>query len=411
LSLETAKNQVLMKRLVCIGFAEALSGPEVAWSLVDAGFRVAAFGRRGKRSALRHSRHVTTAEITPPEAGFKSTVTELEDFLASQKRFPQELGVLLPLDDASVWVCSQTTLQPGWILAGPRGPSVTLALDKSLQNDAARAAELAVPETTYATGPEDVLRRANDLPLILRPAKATFACGSRLGKGRNWICGNREELERAIAEWGGAWPMLVQPFIQGTGEGVFGLATVDGVRAWSAHRRVRMMNPHGSGSSACVSIAVAEGLKQPVERFIRATGWLGLFMMEFLRDRSGTAWFVELNGRPWGSMALSRRQGLEYPAWSVDWTLNPRSSDGFVPSKNGHVVCRNVGRECMHLLFLMRGPKSKAIEEWPSFWRTAIDMLRIRSEDSLYNWRSDDLGVFFSDWVYTIRDQLLKPRP
>ena len=39
--------------VVTIGFAEALSAPEVTWSLVDAGFKVIAFSRRGRRGALR----------------------------------------------------------------------------------------------------------------------------------------------------------------------------------------------------------------------------------------------------------------------------------------------------------------------------------------------------------------------
>lgn len=212
--IELAKKHV-MKRLVCIGFAEAISGPEVAWSLVDAGFQVVAFGRRGRRSALRHSRHVTTVEITAPESDCKSTVTELEDFLTSRNPSRDELGVLLPLDDAAVWVCNQAMLQSGWIVAGPRGSNATLALDKSLQNDAARGCGVAGPDTTYALVPEDVLRRADLLPLVLKPAMAGFVCVNRLRKGRNWICANQEELERAVAAWGGAWPVLVQPFIQG----------------------------------------------------------------------------------------------------------------------------------------------------------------------------------------------------
>ncbi len=44
--------------LVVIGFAEALSGPEVAWSLIDAGYRVVAFARKGGGNALQCSRHV-----------------------------------------------------------------------------------------------------------------------------------------------------------------------------------------------------------------------------------------------------------------------------------------------------------------------------------------------------------------
>jgi predicted ATP-grasp superfamily ATP-dependent carboligase len=283
-------------------------------------------------------------------------------------------------------------------------------LDKSLQIDAARAAGFPVPETTYATSSEDVFLRANHVPLVLKPAKAAFTREAGLRKGRSWICANQEELQRAVAEWGGAWPILVQPFIRGVGEGVFGLATDDRIEAWSAHRRLRMMNPHGSGSSACVSVPVVEDLKRPIEKFIRTTGWLGMFMIEFLRDRSGTAWFVELNGRPWGSMALSRRQGLEYPAWSVDRLLNPHSRNDFELRATEKIVCKNVGREFMHLLFLLRGPKSKAIREWPSFWRTAADILRVRDGDSLYNWRKDDLAVFFFDWVYTVLDHVLKRR-
>jgi hypothetical protein len=399
------------KTLVCIGFAEAMAGPEVAWSLVDAGFEVIAFGRRGRRSALRHSRHVTTVEITPPESDWKSAVADLAQLLASRRPFHDEQGVLLPLDDAAVWLCGQSDLGSEWILAGPQGSNVVLALDKSLQTRAAETAGLRVPETIYVETPDDVLARTEYLPLVLKPAKAVFVSGSRLRKGRNWICANREELERAVAEWGAKWPLLLQPFIQGTGEGVFGLGTREGPRALSAHRRIRMMNPHGSGSSACVSVPVTEDVKLPVERFIRATGWSGMFMIEFIRDRSGILWFVELNGRPWGSMALSRRQGLEYPAWGVKQALDSKFLDHLRPERVGQLVCRNIGRECMHLLFVLRGPQSKAISNtWPSFWRTAVEMLHVRSGDSLYNWRRDDLRVFFCDWWYTIASQVLKAR-
>jgi hypothetical protein len=180
---------------------------------------------------------------------------------------------------------------------------------------------------------------------------------------------------------------------------------------WSAHRRLRMMNPHGSGSSACTSIPVPGTLKVPIERFIRASGWLGMFMIELLVDRTGTTWFVELNGRSWGSMALSRRQGFEYPAWTVKQLLNAASLDDLRPPGTGQFVCRNIGRECMHLLFVLRGPESKAVDAtWPPFWRTTIDMLSVRSGDSLYNWRRDDPRVFFSDWWYTISNQLFKAR-
>jgi len=399
-----------MRTVVCIGFAEALAAVEVAWSLVDAGFEVVTFGRRGWRSALRHSRHVSTVEITPPESNYNGAITELMQFLVSLKLSPQQSGVLLPLDDAAIWLCDRVDPQLGWVVAGPREYNATLALDKWLQNQVARSAGLSVPDTTYASVIEDVLVRANQFPLVLKPAKAVFPYEAGLRKGRSWICANQGELQQAVGEWRGMWPALVQPFIRGIGEGVFGLATNDGIEAWSAHRRIRMMNPHGSGSSACISIPVAEELKLSIERFIQKIGWLGIFMIELLRDSSGKAWFIELNGRCWGSMALSRRQGLEYPAWSVDRAINPESRNGVRFRAEKRVVCRNVGRECMHLLFILRGPKSKALERWPSFWRTAVEILQVRNGDSLYNWRKDDWGVFFWDCWYTVREQVLKPR-
>lgn len=202
----------------------------------------------------------------------------------------------------------------------------------------------------------------------------------------------------------------MQPFLCGTGEGIFGFATAHGIEAWSAHRRLRMMNPHGSGSSACASQPVPEKLKGPVERMVRDAGWRGLFMIELLRDDSGQHWFVEFNGRPWGSTALSRRQGLEYPAWNVKLALDshwrlPQSSRA-----GSAMVCRNLGREIMHLLFVLRGRNSPAIKNWPSFWRSAMGVLSIRMRDSFYNFRRDDLKVFVSDCYYTVRDQVIKPK-
>ena len=63
--------------VVAIGFAEALSAPEVTWSLADAGFKVIAFSRKGRRGALRHSHHVAIFEITAPEKDCAAALAEL----------------------------------------------------------------------------------------------------------------------------------------------------------------------------------------------------------------------------------------------------------------------------------------------------------------------------------------------
>ncbi len=390
-----------------------MSAPEVLWSLVDAGYRVVAFARRGRASALRHSRHVQCYEISPPESDLQACLSELNSLLNSLKSESEaDRFLLLPLDDKAVWVCGQLALADGWLLAGPSGWCAELALNKNLQVEAAREAGFNVPQSVLARTAADLLvfQSTTPFPIILKAAECVPIQQGRVKSCRKWICANRLELDNAIAAWAERVPLLAQSYVTGIGEGVFGIAAPDGIRTWSAHRRVRMMDPQGSGSSACISQSVPEGIKSKVEALISKSGWRGLFMIELLRDASGKIWFVELNGRTWGSMALGRRQGLEYPAWHVSLAMDETSQAGVGAFSGAQLLCRHAGREFMHLLFVLRGARSNALNEWPSFWKSLGDILRFRRNDGVYNWRRDDLKVFFADFYYTIHDNVFKSK-
>jgi len=243
----------------------------------------------------------------------------------------------------------------------------------------------------------------SELPTVLKPALAIVDRGDVLERPTGRVCANSSELARAAQAWTGE-PLLAQPLISGTGEGLFGIAGPTGLHALSAHRRIRMMNPQGSGSSACASAHVDPALARAAEKMLVGAGWRGLFMLEFLRDNAGTPWFMELNGRSWGSMALARRAGLEYPAWAVqqlrDNTFEPpavRYSDQ---------TCRHLARELIYLLMVMRGPRSVALKDWPSRSKALRDVLRFNKNDGWYNWRSGDRAVFFDETVTTLLAQV-----
>jgi predicted ATP-grasp superfamily ATP-dependent carboligase len=396
------------RTVVVVAFAEALAAPEVVWSLVDDGFVVIGVTRRGTATALAHSRWVSLHEIPAPEVDAPSAQRALVELLDGIRRTGGcARHVLLPLDDSALWLCSAAARAAGWVFAGPgNDTALTLALDKRLQIEAARAAGLRVPPTVAAESAHDLRSLPFAFPVILRPAQAIRVSGTGTGakieKGRNWICADPAELAAAARAWNGAGEMLVQPYIEGIGEGVFGLMTPAGVVCWSAHRRLRMMNPHGSGSSACVSRAVDEDVKVAIGSFLAAVGWRGMFMVELLRDAAGRLHFVEFNGRAWGSMALARRLGLEYPSWSVRHALGRELPASALPAPRAGVVCRNLGRELMHLMFVLRGRRSNAIRRWPGFWSALRDVLRPNAGGSFYNWRRDDWRVFPSDCYYTI---------
>jgi hypothetical protein len=363
---------------------------ESVWSLQAAGFRVAAFARRGARPVLRRMPGVTVHEIPPPEEGVRSSLRALQTLIRRM-----EPSVVLPLDDHALWLCSRLE-DAGAPIAGATGRAAECALDKLLQLELAGQAGLDVPSTAAVNEPERA--RPAAWPVVVKPSQPIRELEGRLVRPTGVVCENAEQLRQARDASRG--PVLVQPLIRGTGEGLFGHAGPGGVRAWSAHRRVRMVNPHGSASSACRSVPIDADLVAASERFIEGLGWRGMFMLEFLRDLDGRPWFMELNGRAWGSMALARRRGFEYPAWTVRATLDP-GWEPVGPADPPHLVARNLGLELVHLMFIARGPRSRG-GEWPSLYRSVRDVCARTPDSRLYNWNRRQPRVLWSDTVGTL---------
>jgi predicted ATP-grasp superfamily ATP-dependent carboligase len=384
--------------LVLIGFAEAMAAIESAWSLQEAGFRVAAFRRAGRRPALSRVRGVEIHDVPPPEANAAGAVHAV-------RKLCEQLSpaALLPLDDLAVWVAHQLedSLVP---IAGGTGFAADCALDKSLQLEIAAKAGLPVPQTHVVSDLASIDQTS--FPVMVKPSKALYEVAGVLTRPTGVVCASAEEFARATAK---SWPgtVLVQPLIHGTGEGLFGHVGARGVSAWSAHRRVRMVNPQGSASSACESMPVDSDLLEPAQRFLETIGWHGMFMLEFLRDSSGKPWFMELNGRAWGSMPLARRRGFEYPAWTVRAALDPSFTPS-PPSRPPDIRCRNVALEIMHLAFVARGPQSSASTQWPKLSKAVRDVCTFRRGDRLYNWNRSQPGVFIADMMETLRAYLRK---
>lgn len=389
---------------VLIGFAEALPAPEVVFSLIKAGHQVSAFARSRDLPLARlplQALHVLPA----PEEDAAGAITALQGLMAA----PDAADYLLPLDDVGLWLAN-AALPADARIAGATGDQADVALNKARQMEAAQAAGLAVPDTVVLADTE-AFATITQFPAILKPALAIAQAGNQLTKGGAAYLLGPEDIARAqaaLAEEPG--PFLLQPLIHGVGEGVFGFVTDEGVLAWSGHQRVRMMNPHGSGSSACQALMPEAELCAQITAFLKAIGWQGAFMVELLRDAAGTPWFMELNGRQWGSMALARRQGLEYPAWNVaacevaDFvpTVPALPSDTAKP-----LVLRNLGREILHLLFVLRGPKSAFHrEDWPTFLHSLRGVFKPARRDKFYNYDPAYPGYFLRDALWSIRKTL-----
>lgn len=396
----TARTLRPARKKVLIGFAESLAAPETAWSLADGGFDVVAFSRRGAHPSVRWSPHVRVVEITPPENDADGALDDLARTSAAESA-----DLVMPLDDASVWLIARVASAIDAAVVGPVGEAAEFALDKRSQLIAATTAGFRTPPTEFHET-RDSLVGIEEFPVVLKPAMAIRYRENVLTRGQIRICADRGELTAALNVID--QPFLSQPLLAGIGHGLFGLAQTDGLHALSAHERVRMMNPQGSGSSACRSAEVDDALIRPAERLLSYVGWRGMFMIELLHDKSGT-WFMEINGRPWGSMALARRLGLEYPAWAAQRVLG---EDFVIPEveisrrESQTLLCRHLGRELIHLLFVLRGPRSKALRDWPSRGGTIRDLLSFNKTQSWYNHRRGETRLFLYDTWRTIVEEL-----
>ncbi len=385
---------------VLIGFAEALPAPEVVFSLLAAGHRVSAFAR-SRDLPLRHLPLEGLHVIPAPEADAQAAAAALAALMQGEGA----PDLMLPLDDVGLWLSDAAGIAPERI-AGASGARVAAALDKTVQVAAARKAGLALPETHVVWGPGD-LDHDLPLPVIVKPALAVRVRDGKLGKGDATYMrdeGQKQALKSLLETNLEPEPLLIQPLVAGRGEGIFGFITDKGVVGWSGHARVRMMNPHGSGSAACRAVTPDADLRAAVTRFLKALDWRGAFMVELLRDADGTAWFMELNGRMWGSLALARRQGLEYPAWAVAQALD----SSFEPEVSDHAldpgVVRNLGRDLLHLAFVLRGPKSDFHRKgWPSFWRSAGGVLTPAPRRQFYNHDPAHPGFFWREALWTVK--------
>ena len=390
------------KKTVFIGFGEALSAIEVAWNLVDAGFRVQAFTRKGCGPPVRKIREVGIFEVTAPEENVGRTVDEL-CYAVEHLR----ADIMLPLDDNAVWLCDAVARKVEIPIAGPKEGNARVALDKRIQVKAALDAGFMVPRT-QELGAEKGLD-IETFPVVLKPALAVEKVGNRLQQGRMFFCHDGTELKQAIRECENGVKMLLQPLLPGTGEGLFGIRSVNGVENWSAHRRIRMMNPQGSGSSACMSVGISDQPVDCADRMLERLGWSSVFMIELLRDQFNNIWFMELNGRVWGSMALALRMGFQYPAWAVFQGLNSHFRPPRISVRSPR-ICRHLGREIVHVLMLLA--KARASDGIPSATRLRmlLKVLRVSRRDNWYNYRRGHGSLFVEDTLRTVLN-VVRPRP
>lgn len=272
-------------------------------------------------------------------------------------------------------------------------------LSKEITLGIAHKLGIPVPHTYEIADVEDLLSRGATIrfPLIAKPRSKEFErnTGIRFQRFESF-----NELKAVFDVYPkfGQW-FLIQEFLPGVGVGVEVLMHGGEPLVVFQHRRVRELPVGGGVSVAADSEPVDPVLSRYAFDLLRALRWEGVAMVEFRQDRqSGRLALMEVNGRFWGSMALSVHAGIEFPYYAVQLAQGMAPSSLDRPYQIGvrfRWLLGDINRmvEIALLLLRRRITLGAAMSEAVAFFRDFFPPGR----DALWSWADprpalDELG-------------------
>lgn len=282
-----------------------------ARALQAAGWRVDAGSPRADGGLLGASRAVGTVHVVP------RPTEDRDAFVAAIERAHERGGYDVVFGSGDDWMAVTAYLHDRLPMrvAHPHPDVVARALDKLELSRMAEQAGLAAPRTTPVVAG---LIDTAPLPVVVKNRWHWVPCRSRRHRVETQVCRTHEELRRHLELFAhdGDEPVL-QEHIEG------GLGALIGVmHQGRLLGRVQQVSPRlwptpAGASARARTVPVDEMLAARAEDFLRRLGWTGLVELQFLIDDAGVHHLIDVNGRFFGSLALSEsaRPGL-VDAWA-----------------------------------------------------------------------------------------------
>jgi protein-tyrosine-phosphatase/predicted ATP-grasp superfamily ATP-dependent carboligase len=251
-----------------------------------------------------------------------------------------EADLILPVSEAAIVAAMscQSRLPSAATVIAPSPTSLQYTLSKRRATMRAVALGIPCPRTAFSVAELPTV----EAPYLVKTDNRLMGDGS-YRKGKNWYIDDAGELSDLLVELderGEQW--VVQEYVVGTGEGAFLLTWQGRLVLEFAHQRIHEVPFHGGVSSLRKSVR-DPALVAMAAKLLAAIGYAGVAMVEFRRSRlNQLPYFLEINGRLWGSIALALHAGADFPAKLVDCyaggTVVPASSADYA----AEIYCRNV---------------------------------------------------------------------
>jgi predicted ATP-grasp superfamily ATP-dependent carboligase len=288
----------------------------------------------------------------------------------------------------------------------PSHQQVLQAFNKDEMVRLASSLGIAVPKTVAVRSVEQMgdLRGKLSFPVVLKPRSSVEAQsdGSVRISGRPRYAKNELELQECFREMmTRCSEILVQEFVDGNGTGYFALMRQGELRAEFAHRRIRDVNPTGSGSALRVSVAPDPVVREASLAMLRSLRWHGVAMVEFRQEARKAPVFMEVNGRFWNSLPLACYAGMDFPA-----LLARMAEAGDVEPQlqfRTGVSCRWLLGDFRHLVEVWRGAPAGYPRTYPGRLQTLLSVLTPVPGTFHDNFHWQDPMPEAGDWLSFIR--------
>jgi predicted ATP-grasp superfamily ATP-dependent carboligase len=232
-----------------------------------------------------------------------------------------DVGLVIPMEDTALAICSEhrDALPPGTGLAAASVGAVRDVLDKRQNLETARRLGVPLPAEFELERVEQAAEMVDLLgyPLVLKNPGLGPGASVR-PHGFKWLIAHDEnELQALLQEHcgDGRFP-LFQQLVEGTVTNLCCFAVSGRIVAVHQYRSVRRMGWEGNSVLREVTASDPQ-LVTYAERLLGELSWDGVAQVAFIvRESDGASWYMETNGRFWGSIQGSVAIGWDFPYWT-----------------------------------------------------------------------------------------------
>ena len=349
-----------------------------------------------------HSRFVKHALRCPPPSEQPEAFLQL---LLGVIR-AHNVRLVMPVTDEGVFVLDRFRgeLERHTKLAMPRSAALHSVLDKRVNLELARQLGIPCPRQFELKGPEQIPEMIESLgfPIVLKPPSPPGYPNVPAFPFKVLFAHTEQQLRRYMEQHcqRGAYP-LFQECAVGTVHNLCCFAARGEVLAIHEYHSIRRVFGEGVLREIVEPIPEAE---RSARRMLAALEWDGVAHLGFFVSKDAQQlWYMETNGRFWGSLQGSVHAGWDFPYWTYDYFLHGKRPEP------GPIKIRS--RTCWHrgdleaLLHYLMGGEAPATGTNPGELRAVLQYLSgfhpaIHSD--VFRW-SDPLPAIIEHWQRAVR--------